>query len=289
MNKNNKSRKTISAIISAANFVLVVVMFILERLIDLYPDVIREKFGDNFMEWLIGLPLSSLIVIFVVLFVFALGYFLWMGNLIEEKAVKESDSLLESEQTIRDNGVGFQGIFNAPITIEKSDGSKKKDERERLSKERVVFHRLSYQFQILIDDGSSLDRVLQYVKNDIEAGAWHIFTPDKKYLYVVNPKRSFFYSPDIDNVVVDGVKFDVDKSSVTWKKSGGSSTKANSKIPDFFEMSFIQSGTTSSPRITIYFDTHHKDACLFFDRVKERLEEVFDGLVIKRDKKCVNI
>lgn len=131
MNDNNKPKKIVASIISSISFLLLVASFILERLIDLYPNVIREKFGDKFMERLLHLPLVYIVAGLFTLFVVVLFYFLWLSGVFQSRnRVLETPltANIENQQNITgNNSTNFQkSTFNAPVIFNSKEEDKKK-------------------------------------------------------------------------------------------------------------------------------------------------------------------
>lgn len=153
MNDNNKPKKIVASIISSISFLLLVASFILERLIDLYPNVIREKFGDKFMERLLHLPLVYIVAGLFTLFVVVLFYFLWLSGVFQSRnRVLETPltANIENQQNITgNNSTNFQkSTFNAPVIFNSKEEDKKKDDDISEAKIEVKeFHLNSEGFQ----------------------------------------------------------------------------------------------------------------------------------------------
>lgn len=155
MNKNKKSKTIILLFVDAIILVGGVFLFILERMIDLNPNVIREKFGDAVMEWLLSLPLPYIFSFFVISFFIVFIFLLWINGVFEtnfeiKNEVSESPQTtnIENQQNISDNGIAFQNpVFHAPVTFNPLENKKKDDEISKARIEVKEFHLNSEGFQ----------------------------------------------------------------------------------------------------------------------------------------------
>lgn len=264
MNENKKPRNIILSLVGAFVVLLGIFSFILERLIDLYPDVARKNLGDGIMAWLLDLPLPYIVVMAVVVFFVIFIYLLWFNGVFtkEQKMVEESvrKSLTENYY-VESGAVGKQETKEIKNYFGQLE-DKKKDNEDEMVFPRTQFHR---EFYI---ENATAKQALDYMKNDLSGNLWSINLFDES-VYDLDYSRTIFQYIVPYGISFHGIKYDLEKRNGFTQRG-----IKNESFPRLFYISISEVGTEKI-RLQVNFETQNQDAILFFGEIQKHLVKMF--------------